>query len=68
MDLPGAAVDGGAGLRLREPAPHINRLAGSAWYKYRLGRYRVILDVKRKILIIYVIKVGPRKKIYKNPP
>jgi mRNA interferase RelE/StbE len=51
-----------------DPFPHINRLAGSAWYKYRVGRYRVILDVKRKILIIYVIKVGPRKKIYKNPP
>lgn len=49
-----------------DPFPHIDRLAGSAWYKYRVGRYRVILDIKRKTLVIYVIKVGPRKVVYRN--
>lgn len=49
-----------------DPYPYIDRLAGSAWYKYRVGRFRVILDIKRKMLIIYVIKVGPRKVIYGN--
>lgn len=49
-----------------DPFPHIDRLVGSAWYRYRVGRYRVVLDIKRKILIIYVIKVGPRKVMYRN--
>ncbi|MCQ1538174.1 type II toxin-antitoxin system RelE/ParE family toxin [Methanocalculus taiwanensis] len=49
-----------------DPFLHIDRLAGSAWYTYRVGKYRIILDIKRKNLIIYVIKVGPRKAVYKN--
>ncbi|HIJ07363.1 MAG: Plasmid stabilization system [Methanomicrobiales archaeon 53_19] len=49
-----------------DPFQHIDRLAGSAWYKYRVGKYRVILDIKRNTLIIYVIKVGQRKVVYRN--
>ena len=49
-----------------DPFLHIDRLAGSSWYKYRVGRYRVILDIKRKILVIYLIKAGPRKVVYRN--
>lgn len=49
-----------------DPFQHIDRLAGSAWYKYRVGTYRVILDIKRNIMIVYVIKVGLRKVVYRN--
>ncbi len=49
-----------------DPFPHIDRLAGSPWYKCRVGKYRVILDVKRNALIIFVIKVGPRRVVYRN--
>ncbi|MCP1663239.1 MAG: type II toxin-antitoxin system RelE/ParE family toxin [Methanocalculus sp. MSAO_Arc1] len=49
-----------------DPFQHIDRLAGSAWYTYRVGKYRVILDIKRNTLIIYVIKVGPGKVVYRN--
>jgi len=49
-----------------DPFLHIDRLAGSSWYKYRVGRYRVILGIKRKILVIYLIKAGPRKVVYRN--
>jgi mRNA interferase RelE/StbE len=64
-DVAARIIDSVESIR-EDPFPHIDRLAGSAWYKYRAGRFRVILDIKRKMLIIYVIKVGPRKVIYRN--
>lgn len=64
-DIAARIIDSVESIR-NDPFPHIDRLVGSAWYIYRVGRYRVVLDIKRKILIIYVIKVGPRKVIYRN--
>jgi mRNA interferase RelE/StbE len=49
-----------------DPFLHVDRLAGSAWYKYRSGTYRVILDIKRQILVIFVIKAGLRKRLYRD--
>ena len=49
-----------------DPFLHVDRLAGSAWYKYRIGKYRVILDIKRQMMIIFVIKAGLRKRIYRD--
>ena len=49
-----------------DPFLHIDRLAGSAWYNYRVGSYRVILDIRRTTLIVYVIKIGQRKVVYRN--
>jgi len=34
-----------------------------AW-RYRIGEYRVIVDIKDKELIIIVIDIGSRKNIY----
>jgi len=35
-----------------------------AW-RYRIGEYRVIAEIRDKELIIIVIEIGPRKNIYK---
>jgi mRNA interferase RelE/StbE len=43
-------------------ALHGNR-AGT--WRYRVGEYRVIAEIKDTELIITVIEVGPRKNIYK---
>jgi len=64
-DIAARIIDSVESIR-NDPFPHIDRLVGSAWYRYRVGIYRVVIDVKRKMLIIYVIKVGPRKVIYRN--
>ncbi|MFX0099896.1 MAG: type II toxin-antitoxin system RelE/ParE family toxin [Candidatus Hodarchaeota archaeon] len=43
------------------------KLTGTTYYRLRIGDYRVIFDIKTKELIILIIKVGHRKKIYKKP-
>jgi mRNA interferase RelE/StbE len=47
------------------PYPHVKRLVGSPYFRLRVGDYRVILDIKKDKLIIFVIEVGHRKSIYK---
>jgi mRNA interferase RelE/StbE len=52
-------------IRIR-PYPHIKKLVGSPYFRLRVGKYRVILDIKENKLIIYVVEVGHRKNIYKS--
>ena len=33
-------------------------------YRIRIGTYRVIYTIEDKILVVEIIKVGPRKSIY----
>lgn len=51
-------------IRVR-PHHHLKRLVGSPYFRLRAGEYRVILDVKKGKLIIYVLEVGHRSRIYK---
>lgn len=52
-------------IRIR-PESFVKRLVGESYYRLRVGDYRVILDIQQKNLIILVIEVGHRKKIYKR--
>lgn len=53
--------------KIREnPEEHLQHLRGSPYFKLRVGRYRVILDLRKKLLIVYVIKVGKRENVYDN--
>lgn len=47
------------------PEAYITKLVGDPGYKLRVGDYRIIIDIEKKQLLILVIKVGHRKKIYK---
>jgi len=47
------------------PHSFVKRLVGSKYFRLRVGDYRVILDINDGALIIMVIEVGHRKKIYK---
>ena len=51
-------------IRIR-PHPHVKRLVGSPYFRFRVGDYRLILDIKSDKLIIFVIEVGHRRDIYK---
>ncbi|MCK4809089.1 MAG: type II toxin-antitoxin system RelE/ParE family toxin [Candidatus Aenigmarchaeota archaeon] len=48
------------------PYPHVKKLVGSKYFRLRAGDYRVILDIIDNKLIIHVIEIGRRKKIYKK--
>jgi len=43
----------------------VTKLVGDPGYRLRVGDYRVILDIDEGNLIILVIKIAHRKKIYK---
>ena len=47
------------------PYPHVKKLVGNPYFRFRVGDYRVILDIKESRLIIFVIEVGHRSDIYK---
>jgi mRNA interferase RelE/StbE len=43
----------------------IKKLTGMALYRFRVGDYRVIFEMKNDELLILIVKVGHRKEIYK---
>ena len=51
-------------VRIR-PYPHILRLVESPYFRLRVGVYRVILDIKEERIMIFIIEIGHRRKIYK---
>ncbi len=46
------------------PESYITKLVGDPGYKFRVGDYRLIVDINKERLQILVIKVGHRKNIY----
>jgi len=51
-------------IRVR-PYPHVKRLVGSQFFRLRVGQYRVILDIIKNKLVIYVVEIGHRRNIYR---
>ena len=47
-----------------QPFNYVKRLVGVPLYSLRVGDYRVILDVKSKEVLIFVIMVGHRRNVY----
>ncbi|NOZ80686.1 MAG: type II toxin-antitoxin system RelE/ParE family toxin [DPANN group archaeon] len=52
-------------LRIR-PEHYLVRLVGEKSYKFRVGNYRLIVDLDNNQLSVLVIKIGHRKNIYKS--
>ena len=50
-------------IRIR-PERYVTKLVGDPAYRLRVGDYRVIMDIDKKRILILVLEVGHRKKIY----
>lgn len=48
------------------PESYIKRLVGEPYYSFRVGDYRLILDIQRDKMIIFIIIIGHRRDIYEN--
>ena len=49
-----------------EPRPQgCEKLSGQEKYRLRQGRYRILYEIKDQDLLVYVVKVGPRKDVYR---
>jgi mRNA interferase RelE/StbE len=47
------------------PEHFIERLVGQPSYKFRVGDYRLILEIYNDKLVILVVEIGHRKNVYK---
>ncbi|MFA4849458.1 MAG: type II toxin-antitoxin system RelE/ParE family toxin [Methanoregula sp.] len=47
-----------------DPHRTAERCEGYPWYHQRVGAYRAILEIDDAELLISILKVGPRKKVY----
>ena len=49
-----------------DPRAHEKMLTGNlaGKWRYRVGNFRILADIKDKLLTIYVINIGHRKDIY----
>ena len=50
-------------VRIR-PHSYVKKLVACTYFRLRVGDYRVILDIKKSKLIIFVVETGHRKSIY----
>ena len=42
------------------------KLSAQEKYRLRQGNYRIIYSIEDEILIVYVVKIGHRKEVYKK--
>jgi len=54
------------GLIKSNPYLFTKRLFGVNLYSLQVGDYRVIMNIRRNVMTIFVVKVGHRKRIYKK--
>jgi mRNA interferase RelE/StbE len=45
--------------------PGCEKLSGQDKYRIRQGRYRIVYSMEDQDLVVYVIKVGHRKEVYR---
>ena len=45
--------------------PGCKKLSGSNKYRIRQGNYRIVYSVEDDKLVVYVVKIGDRKDVYK---
>ena len=45
--------------------PGCEKLSGQEKYRIRQGRYRIVYSIEDQDLVVYVVKVGHRKDVYR---
>ncbi len=51
-------------LKIR-PESHLTKLVNDPSYKFRVGDYRLFIDLIHNKLVILVIEIGHRRNVYK---
>ena len=51
----------------QNPRPHDSKkLSGQEKYRVRCGDYRILYSIEDNVLVVYVVKVGHRKDVYRG--
>ena len=48
----------------KDPFQYLERLTGSPFFKFRVGNYRVIVDIVNNKMILHLLKVKKRSRVY----
>ena len=51
-------------IRIR-PYSHIKKLVGNPYFRLKVGKHRIILDILDDQIVIFVLKIGHRKNVYR---
>lgn len=51
---------------IQDPLTSVKRLRGINLYSLRIGDYRVIFSIESKTLLIIVLEIGYRSKVYRR--
>ncbi len=46
--------------------PQSIKLSGSEKYRLRCGVCRILYEIQDEILLVCVVKIGPRREVYRN--
>ena len=50
-----------------DPRPAVSqKLSGHDRFRVRQGQYRILYEINDNILIVYVVKIGHRKDVYRD--
>jgi mRNA interferase RelE/StbE len=50
-----------------DPRPRgVQKLSGKERYRIRQGRYRILYSIRDRDLIVYIVRIGHRKSVYRN--
>jgi len=50
-----------------DPRPGgVQKLSGKERYRIRQGRYRILYSIRDRDLIVYIVRIGHRKSVYRN--
>jgi mRNA interferase RelE/StbE len=53
------------GLESDPRPPGSQKLSGKERYRIRQGRYRIVYSIEKDELVVYVVKIGNRKDVYR---
>lgn len=53
------------GLETDPRPPGSQKLSGKERYRIRQGQYRIVYSIDKDELVVYVVKVGHRKDVYR---
>jgi mRNA interferase RelE/StbE len=48
------------------PNNNVKRLKGMDAFRLRVGDWRVVYEVDRRMIVIFVIRIGPRSSVYED--
>ena len=53
-------------LEAKDPTAFGNALVGdlSGFWRYRVGKYRLICEIQKRVLLIEIISIGKRDSVY----